>query len=185
MEHVPPGPLRLFTALPMPESFRHSLSASQIAMRRAGFEGNYTREENFHLTLHFIGEHPRSDDIIQALGNIKSPPILLRLKGLFAFGGGRRGTLVCRELEADDNLQILYRAQAKILKGLGITVEKRPYKPHITLARKVVGRRPWSETAIALPEAPAATVINESILYVSHRLNGRLTYTPLARFPLE
>ena len=49
--------MRLFIAIQFPDRIKKALSYLQQDMRDIGIEGNYTKEENFHLTLVFIGEY--------------------------------------------------------------------------------------------------------------------------------
>ena len=47
--------MRLFTAILLNDDLRRAAMSVQAAFRRGGVRGNYTRPENLHLTLAFIG----------------------------------------------------------------------------------------------------------------------------------
>ena len=49
--------MRLFIAIGLNDNIKAALAEMQEAMRRQGIRGNYTRIENLHLTLAFIGEY--------------------------------------------------------------------------------------------------------------------------------
>ncbi|MCR5652008.1 MAG: hypothetical protein K6F86_12605 [Lachnospiraceae bacterium] len=49
--------MRLFIAIQFPDRIKHALSYIQQDMQSVGIKGNYIPEENFHLTLAFIGEY--------------------------------------------------------------------------------------------------------------------------------
>ena len=53
--------MRLFIAINLNETMKQTLLDIQNAMRGCGIEGNYTPEENMHLTLAFIGEYEDPD----------------------------------------------------------------------------------------------------------------------------
>ncbi|MCS6890944.1 MAG: RNA 2',3'-cyclic phosphodiesterase, partial [Rhodovarius sp.] len=56
--------LRLFVALPLPDALRHELAALASGIPGA----RWVPEENYHLTLRFIGEvgHDRAHDVDEA-----------------------------------------------------------------------------------------------------------------------
>ena len=62
--------MRLFIAIQPNKSVRAALRAVQNELRRRGVEGNFTRMENLHLTLAFIGEYPDADSVTDALQGI-------------------------------------------------------------------------------------------------------------------
>ena len=78
--------MRLFIAIQPDKEFRSALRAVQNELRRRGVEGNYTRVENLHLTLAFIGEYPDPNAVLEAMEKVSFDPFTLRLAGLGAFG---------------------------------------------------------------------------------------------------
>ena len=48
--------MRLFIAINLSDAMKDSLISTQNALYDRGVRGNYTPEENQHLTLAFIGE---------------------------------------------------------------------------------------------------------------------------------
>ena len=55
--------MRLFIAINFSPSFKKAILSSAQQLRDRGVRGNFTREENLHLTLAFIGESDRVNDI--------------------------------------------------------------------------------------------------------------------------
>ena len=51
--------MRLFIALNFNENMKYALLKMQNALKQSGVRGSFTRDENLHMTLVFIGE---SDD---------------------------------------------------------------------------------------------------------------------------
>ena len=66
--------MRLFIAIQPDRQMKDALRAVQNELRRRGVEGNYTRAENLHLTLAFIGEYPDPDAVLEAMGKLKFEP---------------------------------------------------------------------------------------------------------------
>ena len=59
--------MRLFVAAALPESWKDALDRAARALADQGVRGNFTRRENYHLTLVFLGETDRLDDVIAAM----------------------------------------------------------------------------------------------------------------------
>ena len=124
---------RLFVAIDPPAEIRQ-----QLAFLCCGLpDARWTPPEQLHLTLCFIGEVSGTAflDIKEALGEIKAPPLDLRLQGVgfFPFRGQLR--VVWAGLEKSEPLLALQRKITTRLFQLGLEPENRKFSPHITLAR--------------------------------------------------
>ena len=89
--------------------------------------------ENLHVTTKFIGQWPeaRLAELEAALSQIHTPaPFRVRIAGLGLFPG----TLYA-QVHAGAELPELARSIDTGLERLGCAREKRPYTPHLTLAR--------------------------------------------------
>ena len=53
--------MRLFIAIQLDDTIKNALTGIQAALRAARVSGNYTKIENLHLTLAFIGEYDDPD----------------------------------------------------------------------------------------------------------------------------
>ena len=53
--------MRLFLAILLSDEMKDALIHTQNRWYDAGVRGNYTAEENLHLTLAFIGEYPDAE----------------------------------------------------------------------------------------------------------------------------
>ncbi len=78
--------MRLFIAIQFPDRLKKALAYLQQDMRDCGMKGNYTKEENFHLTLAFIGEHKDPESVMQALENVSYEPFSIELEGFGSYG---------------------------------------------------------------------------------------------------
>lgn len=122
---------RLFVALAIPEIVADALTTLQ-----SGVEGARWRPvENFHLTLAFIGEtDPHGfDSAAQALSRIEAPGFELRLSGLGFFGNGQPRALWAG-FEPSHALMHLQSKVEQTLRRSGFPLERRKFKPHVTLA---------------------------------------------------
>lgn len=131
-------------------------------------DGNFTRPENLHLTLAFIGE---TNDLLKAtaaLEQVKGVPFKMRLRG-----AGHFGDLWWAGLEKCPPLEKLAADAQRALRKAGFPIEERPFRAHVTLARQV---RPLGGS-IFLRVKPAETRVTRLSLMKSERVNGQLTYT--------
>lgn len=125
--------IRLFVALPLPESVRLRLS-----LLMGGIPGaRWVPTENLHLTLRFIGEVDESaaDDAAAALDEIRARPFRLTLGGIGEFGHGEKMRALWIGAEREPALVHLRDKVESALVRLGQPPEGRKFVPHVTLAR--------------------------------------------------
>ena len=146
--------------------------------------------ENLHMTLLFLGNltQAQCDSLIQAttaarLGAQLSPfSVTLCRSGLFpsakvAWLGPATTPAPLTQLEQQ------LRA---LVSELGLAVEPRPYRPHITLLRKASS--PVNQdlaTALAPPPAPLTLPVNEFALYESRSTPDGVRYLLLASWQIK
>ena len=169
--------MRLFVAVNFPPETVDAISALQVRLRGAEPRGNWSRRENLHLTLAFLGEQPRErlDAAREAMDAALFRPLTLVFDRLGRF---RRGEGDIWWLGAAHNpaLEAAQRRLARELAARGFALEERRFVPHLTLARRVppAGAEPPG-LEFAPVEAPAGRIS----LMLSERPGGKLTYTEL------
>ncbi|MBR2832419.1 MAG: RNA 2',3'-cyclic phosphodiesterase [Oscillospiraceae bacterium] len=164
--------MRLFIAVPLSGEMRAALTAVQEELRRRGARGTYTREENLHLTLAFIGEYPAPDAVISAMESVPFPAVSLALDGAGSFGEVWWAGL--RESEA---LAAYVKRLRRALAEAGIPFDRKRFSPHITLLR-----RPGISEAkglAALPVPAAVMTADRVCLMRSDRGKRGMIYTEL------
>lgn len=161
--------MRLFIAINFSQEIKDSLLDAIEQLRQQSFSGNFTRPENLHLTLAFIGESERLDDLRQVLDRIDSRPIHLELGG-----SGHFGDLYWAGLQKAPALDRLARMLRQDLIQQGFDIDRKAFRPHITLARQLQANQ---EPQLQL--APAQMRADRVSLMCSERINGKLTYTEL------
>ena len=62
--------MRLFIAILLSDEMKDALTEAQNELYDRGVRGNYTPEENMHLTLAFIGEYPDAAPVLDALSAV-------------------------------------------------------------------------------------------------------------------
>lgn len=124
---------RLFVALPIPDDVADTLSALQGGVPDA----NWVPSENFHVTLAFIGEVDggTARDIDAALATIDGPVLDVELKGVDHFVEGSQPKALYAGVVQEERLTRLQDKVANALRGEGVKLERRKFRPHVTLAR--------------------------------------------------
>jgi 2'-5' RNA ligase len=124
--------VRLFTGLEIPPDIADSLS-----LLRGGLPGaRWIEQENYHLTLRFIGDIDDllAQEIAMLLSKVRRRSFDLRLDGLASFGG-RRPRAIFAAAEPSAPLMELQAEQERLLRRAGLEPEGRKFTPHVTLAR--------------------------------------------------
>ncbi len=168
--------MRLFLALKFREDCLQTLLDWQNDLR-ACCGGNFTRPENLHLTLFFLGETEaaRLPELEKAFFAIPMPERLpLRFSGSGCFGRPH-DRLIWLGLEKTAALSRLAAETRRTLAAAGFHGDEKPFRPHITMVRRA---DPPEPLPLAAPDLESSA---ESLcLFCSERQNGRLLYTPLA-----
>lgn len=180
--------MRIFIAIEFSQHIKNYLQQVQQQITSLSRTGNFTRVENFHLTLKFIGEiQPyRVKDITNVMGQAIADfkPFKLYMGDLGYFQRRNKKIIwmgVKGELEI---LQDLVAQLNKSLESLGIREDNRRYFPHITLGREVSLLTPFSELSNTIPVHKNPIEVCRISLMESRREKGRLVYLPLYTKPL-
>ena len=123
--------MRLFIAIQFPERVKNALLYLQQDMKDCGMKGNYTKEENLHLTLAFIGEYKDPEAVMDALDGIDLEPFYIELEGF-----GNYGDLYWAGIKESTELKNTVKRIRHVLADNGIPFDKKKFSPHITVLRK-------------------------------------------------
>jgi 2'-5' RNA ligase len=124
---------RLFVALPIPDDIADGLASLQEGIPDA----NWVPADNMHLTLAFIGEvnGGAQHDIADALATVEGPVLDLEIAGVDHFVEGRTPKVLYATVVLTSALQRLQERVSSVLRGEGVKLDRRKFRPHVTLAR--------------------------------------------------
>ncbi|MGH3977276.1 MAG: RNA 2',3'-cyclic phosphodiesterase [Pseudonocardiaceae bacterium] len=128
--------MRLFVALMLPGEVVEELKAGTAVLRELAPDLRWTRPEQWHVTLAFLGEVGEHvvDELTRRLSRAaaRHSPLSLSLGG-----GGRFGNQVLwTRVQGDhDKLCKLADSVRAAARRSRLPMEQRPYRPHLTLAR--------------------------------------------------
>lgn len=165
--------MRLFIAIPFPDRIKDILAAQGEALQQACGRGNYTRRDNFHLTLQFLGEYPAAAcaPLTAALTCTaqKHSPFSLTIAGLGAFPKGKEAIVWAGINQGKGALITLFRTLEKELVQAGFPPAAKPLSPHITLGRRIHLVQSIEELNRSLPDLQAKFEVTSIALFVSER----------------
>jgi len=197
--------VRTFIAIALPEEVREYLGRCQARLKAAGANVKWTRLEQIHLTLAFLGNVPADELDLLAEAEREAVaefgPLTLRATGTGQFPPGGRPRVVWVGVQADEgDLTGLQEAVARAAAPFAEKQEHRAYHPHLTLGRVRQGRRgrrgrgggggagdlAGLSRAVAEGAEEMGPVFDADEVVVFQSDLGREgpTYTPLARLPL-
>lgn len=147
-------------------------TATGDTVRQLG--GRRLSPDKLHLTLAFLGDTP-ADRVaaLERLGDrLPAEAFQLRFDRIETWGGG---VVACLRAETPPALATLVEALNRGLQGLSLPVERRRFKAHITVARKVRPGQPAVPLWPAIDWRPARMALVRSELTA----NGA-EYVPIA-----
>ncbi len=164
--------VKLFIGLPCTDDVRKKLAQIAEKIRLADPEARIIPKENFHLTLAFIGDVPRSqiDVIKKAL-----PKTVKENEAWFIthVGSFHRHDLIFASGKSTPYLDELCKEVRLSLSEVGIRFDGNSFKPHISLARKTT-------FAGKIEFEPIFMAILPPVLYESRQdSRGRRIYIPI------
>jgi len=188
--------MRLFVALDIDAAIRQRLAEFVSDLKAHVPSVRFVAPESFHVTLKFIGESSRVDELRSGLQAVRGEPVELAFRDCGFFPNPDRARVFWVGIEADARLQQLAQQIDESLRPFGIASEPGPYKPHLTLARAGSGKprgKGASDKGLqsirqylngkAAPEF-GRMAAHEFILFQSTLSPRGAIYNPLARFPL-
>lgn len=168
---------RLFFAL-WPDAIRREQLAERIPPIVASITGRPQRPDQWHVTLEFLGAvaAPRLAAVHDAASSVRVPSFEIVLDTIEHWRRAAVLSLTPREVPSE--LVALVAALRLALEARDFAPERRPYRPHLTLARRVV----------APPQFPALDPLiwpaNEFVLVESITGRQGSFYEPLSAWPL-
>ena len=170
--------MRLFIAINFTSEVKDAISETIANLRSVAHSGSYTAWDNLHLTLAFIGETDRVNDIVEVMTETAQQtfhePLQIRLSGAGTFKR-RGGDTHWIAVHKTPVLEALADRLADNLREAGFPIEKRRFIPHITIGRNVV-----LPSGAAIMVHPVFMSANSISLMQSRQEDNRTSYTELA-----
>ena len=187
--------MRLFIAVDLDDAARAAVAAEQQRLASAMGESRssirWVHADHLHLTIVFLGEVPEAQAtaVTAAVGRpVDAVPFQMILQGVGVFPnhGAPRAVWIAVTDGATEVVE-LQRELARRVAAEGVSLESRPFQPHLTLGRwrrsRPSDRRRM--LAVATPVVVARTTVSRATLYHSRLSSAGPTYTALAHANLS
>lgn len=183
--------MRIFIAIEIPVPVKELVANLQAQLREHTAAVSWTKLENLHLTLKFLGEinNERLSAVREAtIASVQHVgPYSLTLETVGVFPNARNPRVLWIGLSGDvDNAVRLAARLDKELVARGFPGDKRPFQPHLTIGRF---KRPGGAQALlalardtAVPESHFA--VEELIVMESRLARAGAEHTPVFRVAL-
>lgn len=184
--------MRIFVAIEISEDAKSVIAGLQNKLRDADADASWTRPENIHLTLKFLGEV--SESLIAEVAKVclkcaaDFHYLDFTLSGVGAFPDPRQPRILWVGLRGD--LGPLVQLQKELDEGLsriGFEPDRKPFSAHLTMGR-VKSRRNSRALMAAANDyqlAPIAFSVSEIVLMRSQLHPAGSRYTRLASAALQ
>ena len=166
--------MRLFIAIRLSDEIKAGLSSVQSFLKNHGVRGNFTKLENLHLTLAFIGEYADPERVLDAMRSIPFEPFQIRLEGFGSFGA-----LYWCGIGENNGLSAYVKRLRRALAENGIPFDRKKFSPHITLIRKASFDRNRGFPGVTVPDASMEA--DRVSLMRSDRAKSGMVYTEIER----
>jgi len=179
--------MRLFIAVNFDDAVKRRLLEIQERLRSQCARGNFTRPENFHLTMAFLGETPQGKvaSLLKIIEDAQTLPEAAPEAMPFELPFTHTGCFTHSRKElwwvgADENssgfksLKAIHDRLIKRLLDSNFSVDSRAFNPHITLGREIK-----HSDKITLDCVAITVKVDRLSLMKSERIGGVLTYTEL------
>lgn len=157
--------MRLFFAIELPDPVRAQLSRFRDQLKSKIDKASFTRDENLHITLNFLGEvdERTAAELIESITNVRmSGPIELLADKIECFPARGPVQIIAAGFGGDlKALNALHRAIEQRCERFGCSAEQRAYRPHVTLVRA----RPTLPSSVRQTVGEAVEVSLQAISY--------------------
>jgi len=166
--------VRTFVAIDLPEEIRERARESQEILRRSSGRLAIVDPANLHITVKFLGEVDPAliEPIVEALRAASADPFEMTI-GYAVCNPPRRPRVIWCDVADGGESAALARQVDALLAPLGFPREKRPFRPHVTLARVKEFHPSQCREVECTPREPLGTCRVESIKLKKSTLTPR------------
>ncbi len=152
----------------------------------------WVHPEDYHITLAFLG-FADTEMLNHAIEQVKETlthanAFNLTLNEFGTFGPEKFPRIFWADVNGSDDLKSLQKKVFNLCEQIGFKLDKKPFKPHITLARKWKADEPFNRDKLSQLHSKGGLdftfTVNEVVLYETH-LDKTPKYREYEIFPLK
>lgn len=178
---------RLFSGIAVDAAQVPGLGQETDSLRAMHPNLRWSERAGWHVTLQFYGmvEWEREALLREALRTVEAGAVEVVLRGMGTF---ERAGVLWAGVAASEDLAELQRRVVAVGEACGFAREERPYRPHVTLARRKGRGGRWEFTKSGGMDAEQESgrfVAHEFVLYESVAGPGGPRYEVMDRYALK
>ena len=166
--------MRLFFAVNFSEEEKDILMKNINTLKTVCSHGNFTKRENLHITLAFLGEVDRArlGTVRAAASQLRAAPFEISISG-----AGKFGQLIWLGVEnGGAELRRLASALRAECRARNVSFDEKPFSPHLTVCRQAEFINGCSVDDYKNKVIPMTAKISSFELMESIRTDGKLIY---------
>lgn len=157
-----------FFAVALPEEVKSYLHQSSEELKKSFPYKRWVHPADYHITLAFLG-HASFEQLQTVLNNIEQDmdqfsSFPLHIHQLNTFGQ----RILWAGVKHSEPLHQLQHFIYNQCTSAGFQLDKRPYKPHITLARQWMGKQPLQKEKLLQISMDQVFTVKDIVLYKTH-----------------
>jgi RNA 2',3'-cyclic 3'-phosphodiesterase len=165
-----------FFALKLPSETKLVIKEHMDKLKEVMPFSRWVHPQDLHITLAFLGHAPL-EQLESAVRNVEEAIqganlVKLQIDHLGTFGSITSPRIFWAGTEQSAGMQLVRERVFKACLDAGFKLETRPFKPHITIARKWAGDEPFKQNLLnmwqALQPTPLELTVREVVLYQTH-----------------
>ncbi|RFU69733.1 RNA 2',3'-cyclic phosphodiesterase [Bacillus sp. V59.32b] len=181
-----------FYALTLPDETKEYISEITEQIKPEFSFKKWLHKADYHITLSFLGNAP--EDMKQKSIHLVKEALedeasfQLELFQIGTFGSKNLPRILWTSVAVQERLFQIQKKVYNACQEAGFSLDKKPFKPHITMARKYIGERPFSIEELQIKAGLAsrghsfsATAVT---LYQTH-IGASPSYEPVFTIPLK
>lgn len=136
-----------FLAIDIPEEIADMIYKWTLNIKKEWTFQNWVHREDYHMTLAFLGtidDKQRIENLCKKLENVGKniSPFSLKVSHIGTFGREQFPRILWIGVEESDALHQLRKSVYNVCLECEFSLDPRPFKPHITVAKKWKGEDP-------------------------------------------
>lgn len=177
-----------FIAIPLPRLVREMVEEKVSRLKLAYPFKSWVHPLDYHITLAFLGKATsvKLDQLKASLTSVvgKYDTFQLQLNHIGTFGPSESPRVLWVGVERTETLLALQQDISFTCEQVGFSMEKRAYRPHLTLARKWKSTAPFAETQEMSLQQPLTMEVKDVVLFQTH-INQSPKYEAIHFFNLK
>ncbi|TVP94638.1 MAG: RNA 2',3'-cyclic phosphodiesterase [Acholeplasmatales bacterium] len=180
--------MRVFIGVDFNVDVKHYLQTVQTYIKSTAIGGNFTKFDNFHMTLRYVGhvELAAIDILSDMLDDVttQQKAFSITIGDLGAFGKGEKKLIYVPVKTGKEPLLKIDADLRRSLDALGFEYDSKKLLPHVTVAREVRFNNQINPS-MPMPLYTEKILVSAITLFASVRREGLLQYEPLHQARLE